>query len=616
MPHDDINDLRNRLNASVVKVTSLVMGVVSAGAILAFLLLEPTPGVATEARFARLGLAVAVAVVSLLAYVMARRGHVRRAAAIFGATLFAVLMVMPVLIQLGVSSAGLPLLAVVVMLMGFMIRPAAALATAGLGIVAVLGLLWAQTAGVITGPTPATAPSPVVLAGAYVILLLTIGMLTMRFAGLFGSTIERLEESRRQLQAMLAAQRESELALYEAKEAAEAANAAKSRFLATMSHEIRTPLNGVLGMAQLLMDRRVDDGDRIDYARTIHRSGEDLLAILNDILDFSKVEAGKVELESSPFDPADIVAGVRALFGEAAERKGLGLEARWHGMAGRKYRGDARRLTQMLTNLVNNAVKFTGSGQVRIEGREVVRDEAAATLEFAVSDTGSGVPQDKLHLLFHPFSQADSSTTRQYGGTGLGLSIVRSLARLMGGDADVETEVGKGSRFRFRVRVGLPAEQQGRDEARRSTVATARGSLSGRVLVVDDDATNRKVIAALLAKIGITAILSEDGEQGAAAIAQGEAPDVVLMDVRMPVLDGYEATRRIRAWEAANGRPRVPIVALTADAFDEHRQRCLAAGMDDFLTKPLNADGLLAVLRKWLPGASQKDGETPPAKAV
>ena len=615
MRHDDINELRDRLNASVVKVTSLVMGVVSVGAILAFLLLTPTPGVAAEARFARLGLAAAVAAISLLAYVMARRGYVRRAAATFGVALFAVLMVMPVFLQLGVNSAGLPLLAVVVMLMGFMIRPAAALATAGVGIAAVLVLLWVQAAGLIAGPTPATAPSPVVLAGAYVILFFTIGMLTMRFAALFGSTIQRLEESRRELEATLAAQRASELALYEAKEAAEAANAAKSRFLATMSHEIRTPLNGVLGMAQLLMDRQVEDGDRIDYARTIHRSGENLLAILNDILDFSKVEAGKVELESAPFDPADIVFGVRALFGEAAERKGLGLEARWHGTAGRQYRGDARRLTQMLTNLVNNAVKFTGSGQVRIDAREAMRDETTATIEFVISDTGCGVPEDKLHLLFSPFSQADSSTTRQFGGTGLGLSIVRSLARLMGGDADVETEVGKGSRFRFRVRVGLSA-MDGSGHAVRSAVAAARGSLSGRVLVVDDDSTNRKVIATLLSKLGVTVSLAEDGEQGVAAIFAGEVPDIVLMDVRMPVLDGYEATQRIRAWESANGRPRLPIVALTADAFDEHRQRCLAAGMDDFLTKPLNADGLLAVLRKWLPGALEDGAEAPPAKAV
>ncbi len=615
MRHDDMNQLRDRLNASVVKVTSLVMGVVSVGAILAFVLLTPTPGVAPEARFARLGLAAVVALISLFAYVMARRGYVRRAAATFGVALFAVLMVMPVFLQLGVNSAGIPLLAVVVMLMGFMIRPVAALATAGVGIAAVLGLLWAQAAGVIAGPTPATAPSPVVLAGAYVILFFTIGMLTMRFSGLFGSTIERLEESRRELEATLAAQRAGELALYEAKEAAEAANAAKSRFLATMSHEIRTPLNGVLGMAQLLMDREVNDGDRIDYARTIHRSGENLLAILNDILDFSKVEAGKVELDSAPFDPADVVAGVSTLFGEAAERKGLALAARWHGPAGRRYRGDARRLTQMLTNLVNNAVKFTGSGQVRVEAREATHDETAATLEFSVSDTGSGVPADKLHLLFSPFSQADSSTTRQYGGTGLGLSIVRSLARLMGGDADVETEAGKGSRFWFRVRVGLPAAEQNPDDAGRSAIAAARGSLSGRVLVVDDDATNRKVIATLLAKLGMAVILSEDGAQGVAAIAEGAAPDIVLMDVRMPVLDGYEATQRIRAWEAEHRRPRVPIVALTADAFEEHRQRCQAAGMDDFLTKPLNAEGLLAVLRKWL-AAPESSPQAPSAKAV
>ena len=600
VPGADVNDLRLRLSTSVIKVTSLVMAVMAGGAVAAFLLIGRPPGVPPEIRFARIAVACTMGVISLLAYLMARRGRVRGAAGLFGVTIFVLLMVMPVFLQLGVHSAGLPLMAVLVMLMGFMIRPAAALVTAGLGIVAVLALLWAQTVGVIVGPTPATAPSPIVLAGAYIILFTTVGLLTMRFAGLFGSAIATLEESRRTLEAALEAQRAGEVALYEAKEAAEAANAAKSQFLATMSHEIRTPLNGVLGMAQLLMDDRVDDRERIDYARTIHRSGQNLLAILNDILDFSKVEAGKVELESTSYDPENIVLEIQALFGETAERKGLSLESHWQGPAGQRYLGDPRRLSQMLSNLANNAVKFTGRGEIRLEAREVERDGAAAVLEFSVSDTGTGVPADKLHLLFSPFSQADSSTTREYGGTGLGLSIVRSLARLMDGDVGVETEAGKGSRFWFRVRARLSDAEGGAGHEERRSTAVLEGRLSGRVLVVDDDPTNRKVVEAMLSRLGLTVASAEDGQQGVAAVVDGETPDLVLMDIRMPVLDGYEATRRIRQWEDANARPRLPIIALTADAFAEHRQHCLAAGMDDFLVKPVKADELPAMLVKWM----------------
>ncbi|MBI4743001.1 MAG: DUF3365 domain-containing protein [Betaproteobacteria bacterium] len=379
---------------------------------------------------------------------------------------------------------------------------------------------------------------------------------------------------------------------------------AKSNFLATMSHEIRTPMNGILGMAQLLLAPGLTDGDRREYARTIFNSGQTLLALLNDILDFSKVEAGRFELESGVVDPGQIIGETRALFAAAAGRKGLEIESAWSGPA-QTYLGDRHRLQQMLSNLVGNAIKFTARGHVRIAACEIGRDERAAVLEFAVTDTGIGVPEEDQPRLFQVFSQADSSTTRQFGGTGLGLSIVRRLARLMGGDAGIESEAGRGSRFWFRVRVGLAAADAEKRQAARPVSSGGRaegapGRLSGRVLVVEDNATNQKVVEAMLGKLGVSSVPATDGQQGVDAILRGEPVDLVLMDLHMPVMDGYAATERIRQWEKEGGRPRRPIVALTADAFEADRQRCLAAGMDDFLTKPVGFDILAELLGRWL----------------
>ncbi|MFC5302889.1 hybrid sensor histidine kinase/response regulator [Azospira restricta] len=414
--------------------------------------------------------------------------------------------------------------------------------------------------------------------------------------------------------------------LEESRVAAEAASLAKSRFLATMSHEIRTPMNGILGMAQLLRQPQLNDADRLDYARTLFSSGRTLLALLDDVLDFSKIEAGKLELESSVFDPARLLRDTDVLFAEAAARKGLRLSSRWHGPPGQHYRGDPIRLQQMLSNLASNAIKFTPAGAVRIEARERRRDAAAAELEFIVADTGIGIPFDKQRLLFHPFSQVDSSTTRRFGGTGLGLSIVRSLAQLMGGDVGLESGPGKGSRFSFHIRAALAPADEALPEAP-PAVAVADAAqlpppaLSGCVLVVEDNATNRKVIALMLGRLGLQVALAEDGLKGVAAVTEGEPPDLVLMDVQMPGLDGYAATERIRHWErqvgAADGR-RLPIVALTADAYETDRQRALAVGMDDFMAKPVDLNLLAATLAKWLPAApvpagGEGDGGRPAA---
>jgi len=350
-------------------------------------------------------------------------------------------------------------------------------------------------------------------------------------------------------------------------------------------------------MAQLLLIPGLQDGERLEYAQTILNSGRTLLDLLNDILDLSKVEAGKFELELSPTAPARIVADVCQLFGEVAAGKGLRLSSRC-AFPVERYLGDPTRLRQMLANLVGNAIKFTDAGSVIIEARELACGERGAVLEFAVTDTGIGIPPESLPALFQPFSQADSSTTRRYGGTGLGLSIVNSLARLMDGEVGVDSRPGEGSRFWFRILGQRVADAPATGEAAEQPAALPR--LNGRVLVVEDNATNRHVIAAMLGKLGLTVELAENGQEGVDRATSGSPPDLVLMDVQMPLLDGHGATRLIRQWEAGHGRPALPVIALTADAYEEDRQRCLAAGMNDFLAKPVVLSALKQMLQRWL----------------
>lgn len=414
--------------------------------------------------------------------------------------------------------------------------------------------------------------------------------------------------------------RRTEENLRSAMQAAEAANLAKSRFLATMSHEIRTPMNGILGMAQLLLSPNLQDSQRNDYARTILSSGQTLLTLLNDILDLSKIEAGKFQLESIAFSPESMMRETGNLFAGAAQAKGLQFDSRWHGAADQRFRADAHRLRQMLSNLVGNAIKFTRAGQVRIEAKEIERTGTSSVLEFVVSDTGIGIPADKLELLFKPFSQADSSTTREFGGTGLGLSIVRNLALAMEGDAGVSSEIGQGSRFWFRVNaLNITETQNSRTSERQALDGglnkgdSASALLRGHVLVAEDNRINRMVITQLLKTLGLTVSVVHDGKQAVDALlepvvgaigSEAKRPDLILMDLHMPVMDGYVATQNIRQWESDTQHSRLPIIALTADAFEEDRQRCLAVGMNDFLPKPIAVDVLKLALARWLPAAT------------
>jgi PAS domain S-box-containing protein len=401
--------------------------------------------------------------------------------------------------------------------------------------------------------------------------------------------------------------KENEQKLVTATGLAESANLAKSRFLATMSHEIRTPLNAVLGMAQVLMQPNIPESSRLDYVRTIFNSGQALLALLNDILDLSKIEAGMLELESIAVVPEQLIGDAKALFTLAARAKNLHIEAHWSG-TGRRYLGDPNRLRQMLSNLVGNAIKFTKQGSIRIEASEVACTGQIATLEFAVVDSGIGIAPDKLKLLFQPFSQADSSTTREYGGSGLGLSIVRRLAQAMGGDAGVESEYGGGSRFWFRVQADLIATEvpglPSPTELSALSYAAQPAQLIGRVLVIEDNPINQHVMQVMLGQMGLEVALADDGQQALDALMAGESAQLILTDLHMPVMDGYTAAQRIRQWEEQTQQTRRPIIAYSADVFAGVRLRCLAVGMDEMLSKPVLIGDLWAALAQWLPAAA------------
>jgi signal transduction histidine kinase/AmiR/NasT family two-component response regulator/HPt (histidine-containing phosphotransfer) domain-containing protein len=397
----------------------------------------------------------------------------------------------------------------------------------------------------------------------------------------------------------------------EARRIAEASNEAKSRFLANMSHEIRTPMNGILGMAELLL-RSGLKGPLARNAMTLRRSCETLLGLINEILDLSKIEAGRMDLEATPFCPAEIVRDTVALFADTARQKGLSLHVDLSATANQMVVGDPARISQILNNLVSNAIKFTDAGEINVslQGADSLPDaDGLRALRIQVADSGCGIPADRVHAIFDAFTQADETTTRRYGGTGLGLAIAKQLASLMGGEIGVESVMGKGSTFWFTIRVPV-ANSPAASEHSREGMESRR--FSGRVLLVDDNPVNVEVGVALLETLGVSVVAAESGE-GAVAISAKGGFDLILMDCHMPGVDGFEATQVIRHTELERGEQPCPIVALTANVTANCRQRCQEAGMSGFLSKPFRMRELEQTLSRYLAAfaGTSKLPETP-----
>ena len=427
---------------------------------------------------------------------------------------------------------------------------------------------------------------------------------------------QRLERHRKDLELEVQVRTR---ALEAEKEKAEQATVAKSRFLANMSHEIRTPMIGVLGMADLLRQRPLAEQDQ-QLVATIYRSGEALLTILNDLLDFSKIEAGRMELDPVPFDVARLTEEVTQLMEVTAQDKGIALNVRTS-VESHAVMGDPGRLRQVLLNLVGNAVKFTDSGSVSVsleacDGPE----QGECDCLFVVKDTGVGIPEDVRTRIFDSFDQGDSSTTRKYGGTGLGLAITRELIHLMHGEISVESEPGKGSSFSVRLPMRLSSQSELSLVSLPKTIpehfvdvapavkSPVNGGGKRRILLAEDNPTTQSLISILLQQMGIDLAIVDNGQAAITYLADEEV-DLILMDCQMPILDGFKATAHLRAQGLTT-----PVVALTAYARAEDEDQCLAAGMNDFLSKPFRQNDLREVLMRWLGAEALSPGSV--AKSV
>jgi signal transduction histidine kinase/CheY-like chemotaxis protein/HPt (histidine-containing phosphotransfer) domain-containing protein len=470
------------------------------------------------------------------------------------------------------------------------------------------------TAGLAAGAANSLAPNPR-LAAAYLVTILvpaavalgTVGdrqgvAVALSFVLFLGFLVGQARRSQRELvdglrsRALLAA-RACELEI--AQRRAESASATKSQFLANMSHELRTPLTAVLGFADLLQDAAVTADERISHAETIRRSAEHLLGLINDVLDLSKVEAGEMRMDPAACDPRRLLHDLESAMRPLATQRGISVRFEGFAMLPASVTTDRNRLRQILTNVIGNAIKFTSRGEVCVTASTVVAGDASTQLRFDVVDTGIGISSAQAARLFEPFVQADASTSRRFGGTGLGLSIARKLARALGGDITLASELGKGSTFSISVDAGrtvAASAEHDEVETGHHVVKPASRLVGARVLVADDNPANRMLFRAFLEAEGATVEVAEDGNAAVAAARSASRPyTVVLMDMQMPFLDGAGATAQLRA--AAYG---APILALTAHAMVGDEARFTAAGCDGYIAKPVARMALVNAVARWL----------------